>query len=112
MQKCKSLALLHVYLIRSLIVLLQASDGTSTSRVACAILEIAHDARNYDLLNSSLNSLTKKHGQLKGAVEAMVILTMTWLEDVRTKEGEKRWLELVESLRTVTEGKVRHCDSL
>ena len=74
--------------------------------VATAVLEIAHEARNYDLLNLSLNTLSKKHGQLKGTVEAMVNKTMSWLEDILAREGTERWLELVHSLRTVTEGKV------
>lgn len=31
---------------------------------------------------------------------------MGWLDDVKKKDGGK-WLELVETLRSVTEGKVR-----
>lgn len=36
----------------------------------------------------------------------MVELAMGWLEDVRSTRGEPTWLELLETLRTVTEGKI------
>ena len=36
----------------------------------------------------------------------MVELAMTWLEDIRQRDGLEKWLELLETLRAVTEGKV------
>ncbi len=36
----------------------------------------------------------------------MVELVMSYLEDVNKKHGVEKWLELVETLRVVTEGKV------
>lgn len=51
--------------------------------------------------------MSKKHGQLKVAIQALVELVMGWLEDVKTRDGLEKWLELVETLRSVTEGKVR-----
>ena len=36
----------------------------------------------------------------------MVELSMGWLEDIKEKNGLQKWLELVETLRGVTEGKV------
>ena len=50
--------------------------------------------------------LSKKHGQLKAAVQAIVELSMSWLTEVKARDGVERWLELVETLRGVTEGKV------
>ena len=32
---------------------------------------------------------------------------MSWLDEIKQRDGVERWLELVETLRTVTEGKVR-----
>ena len=32
---------------------------------------------------------------------------MTWLDEIKQRDGVDKWLELVETLRTVTEGKVR-----
>jgi len=32
---------------------------------------------------------------------------MSWLDDIKQRDGVEKWLELIETLRTVTEGKVR-----
>ena len=71
------------------------------------VCQLTYDARDYALLNSSINTLSKKHGQLKGAVQAMVELSIEWLEEIKKQDGIEKWLELVETLRVVTEGKVR-----
>lgn len=76
-------------------------------RLAKAALEQCYKARDYVQLNAATNLLSKKHGQLKGVVQAMVELAMTWLAEIRQREGDAKWLELVETLRSVTEGKVR-----
>jgi 26S proteasome regulatory subunit N5 len=55
--------------------------------------------------------LSKKHGQLKGAIQAMVERAMTWLDEIKQRDGTEKWLELIETLRTVTEGKVRRARS-
>ncbi|KZV91331.1 PCI-domain-containing protein [Exidia glandulosa HHB12029] len=83
-----------------------ASDTPSTTRVATAILDIAKDAKDFDLLNSSLNTLSKKHGQMKNVVEAMVKQTSGWTDEIGASAGTERWLQTIETLRTVTEGKI------
>src|SRR6267154_5393132 len=85
----------------------QGSDLKSTTRLVETIIELEYNAREYAQLNSSINVLSKKHGQLKGAIQAMVELAMSWLDDIKQKDGIEKWLELIETLRTVTEGKVR-----
>jgi len=72
-----------------------------------AIVQLEYDARDYAQLNSSISVLSKKHGQLKGAIQGMVELAMSWLDAIKEKDGTEKWLELVETLRAVTEGKVR-----
>ena len=37
---------------------------------------------------------------------------MNWLDEIKNNDGLERWLELVETLRQVTEGKVRSHKSL
>lgn len=69
--------------------------------------ELCYEARDYPLLNSSISILSKKHGQLKGVVQALVEQAIGWLEEIKAREGVSKWLELVETLRTITEGKVR-----
>jgi 26S proteasome regulatory subunit N5 len=78
----------------------------STTRLVKAALQHCYDARDLGLLNSTISTLSKKHGQLKAAVQAIVELSMGWLEDIKQKDGVEKWLELVETLRGVTEGKV------
>ena len=71
-------------------------------------MELEYDARDYAQLNSSISTLSKKHGQLKGAIQVMVEDAMSWLDEIKQRDGVETWLELVETLRTVTEGKARH----
>ena len=81
---------------------------SSTTRLVKTVCQLTYDARDYALLNSSINTLSKKHGQLKGAVQAMVELSIEWLDEIKQRDGVEKWLELVETLRAVTEGKVRY----
>ncbi|KAF8140435.1 hypothetical protein EV363DRAFT_1501513 [Boletus edulis] len=83
-----------------------ASDLPSTIRLAKAALEQCYKARDYGQLNATTNLLSKKHGQLKGVVQAIVEQAMAWLAEIRKREGDAKWLELVETLRSVTEGKI------
>jgi len=32
---------------------------------------------------------------------------MSWLDEIKQRDGVEKWLELIETLRAVTEGKVR-----
>ncbi|EMD41952.1 hypothetical protein CERSUDRAFT_43251 [Gelatoporia subvermispora B] len=83
-----------------------ASDAASTTRLAKEICQLCYEAHDYTLLNSSINALSKKHGQLKVAIQAMVEQAMGWLEEIRQRESTEKWLELIDTLRTVTEGKI------
>jgi 26S proteasome regulatory subunit N5 len=84
----------------------------STTRIANTIVQLAYDAKNYDLLNLNIKTLEKKHGQLKAVVQSVVEQAMAWLEPIKESEGIERWLELIETLRTVTEGKVSSTSEL
>ncbi|KZT05826.1 PCI-domain-containing protein [Laetiporus sulphureus 93-53] len=83
-----------------------ASDAASTTRLVKEICELCYQARDYALLNSSILNLSKKHGQLKVSIQAMVEQAMGWLSEIREREGDEKWLELIETLRNVTEGKI------
>ncbi|OAA47127.1 26S proteasome non-ATPase regulatory subunit 12 [Metarhizium rileyi] len=81
----------------------QASDLASTSRVLVAIVTLCKNAGDWSLLNEQTLVLSKKHSQLKQAVTKMVQTVVGFLEatpDVKTK------LSVIETLRTVTEGKI------
>ncbi|TWU71496.1 hypothetical protein ED733_001694 [Metarhizium rileyi] len=81
----------------------QASDLASTSRVLVAIVTLCKNAGDWSLMNEQTLVLSKKHSQLKQAVTKMVQTVVGFLEatpDVKTK------LSVIETLRTVTEGKI------
>lgn len=85
----------------------QASDLKSTTRLVKDISQLSYNARNYELLNSGIQTLSKKHGQLKVAIQEMVEQAIGWLDEIKKRDGQEKWLQLIETLRTVTEGKVR-----
>ena len=55
-------------------------------------------------MNEQVLLLSKKHGQLKQATTKMVQTVMTFLDETPNLETK---LSVIETLRTVTEGKVR-----
>ncbi|KAI9788167.1 MAG: hypothetical protein M1833_003119 [Piccolia ochrophora] len=81
----------------------QASDLASTSRLLVAIVTICKDAGDWSLLNEQVLLLSKKHGQLKQATTKMVQVVMDFLDDTPDTEVK---LAVIETLRTVTEGKI------
>jgi 26S proteasome regulatory subunit N5 len=54
-------------------------------------------------MNEQVLLLSKKHGQLKQATTRMVQTVMTFLDDTPNLDTK---LSVIETLRTVTEGKV------
>ncbi|KAG6817714.1 hypothetical protein H0H87_004505 [Tephrocybe sp. NHM501043] len=83
-----------------------AADLSSTTRLVKAAVEHCYNAHDFTLLNSTISVLSKKHGQLKAAVQAIVELSIGWLDDIKKAHGVPKWLEVVETLRGVTEGKI------
>ncbi|KAF8756179.1 motif in proteasome subunits, Int-6, Nip-1 and TRIP-15 [Rhizoctonia solani] len=81
-----------------------SADAASTSRLLVAIVKLCRAAQRFDLVNSNITLLAKKHGQLKAATQAMVEEAMTYLPDLESDRA--KWLELIEALRSVTEGKI------
>jgi len=81
----------------------QASDLASTSRVLIAIVTICKDAGDWSLLNDQTLVLSKKHSQLKQAITRMVQTVMGFLDQTPDKKTK---LSVIETLRTVTEGKI------
>lgn len=89
-----------------------AGDLQSTSALLTLIPALTYSlpsTPSYDLLNSNLTLFSKKHGQLKEAVVRMVEKSMALLDELKAKgevDGKNRWLELINTLRDITEGKV------
>jgi 26S proteasome regulatory subunit N5 len=82
----------------------QSSDLASTSRVIVAIVTMCKNSGDWSLLNEQVQVLSKKHGQLKQAITKMVQVVMGFLDDAPNLDVK---LSVIETLRTVTEGKVR-----
>ncbi|KAK4495151.1 hypothetical protein PRZ48_013478 [Zasmidium cellare] len=81
----------------------QSSDLPSTSRILVSVVTIAKNAGDWSLLNEQVQLLSKKHGQLKQAITKMVQVVMGFLDDTPNLETK---LSVIETLRTVTEGKI------
>lgn len=79
------------------------ADMISTGRVLVAIVQICFEAKNWSMLNEHISLLTKRRSQLKQAVAKMVQECCTYVDKTPNKETK---LKLIETLRSVTEGKV------
>lgn len=78
-------------------------DMVSTSRVLVAIVQICYEAKNWTALNEHISLLAKRRSQLKQAVVKMVQECCTYVDEITDEEIK---LKLIDTLRTVTEGKI------
>ncbi|KNE70860.1 hypothetical protein AMAG_14967 [Allomyces macrogynus ATCC 38327] len=78
-------------------------DMHSNARVLVHIVRLCFRTSNLKLLNENIVALSKKHGALKQAIQKMVQEAVTFVDSMPSKETK---LELIETLRTVTEGKI------
>jgi len=81
------------------------ADMMSTSKVLVAIVNLCYEAKDWNLLNEHIILLSKKRSQIKTAVAKMVKQCYTWVKD-QTLPSKEVELKLIETLRTVTEGKI------
>lgn len=79
------------------------ADMVSCSRVLVAIVQICFEAKNWTALNEYIALLVKRRSQLKQAVVKMVQECVTYVDKTPDKETK---LKLIDTLRTVTEGKI------
>lgn len=66
------------------------------------IIDLFHAAHDLAQVNAYLQILSKKHGQLRQAVQKMVERAMEMVQESTGKEK----LDLIETLRDISEGKV------
>jgi 26S proteasome regulatory subunit N5 len=81
----------------------QSSDLPTTSRLLVTIVTISKNTGDWNLLNDQVLLLSKKHGQLKQAISRMVQTVMSFLDETPNMDTK---LSVIQTLRTVTEGKV------
>lgn len=85
----------------------------STAALLTLLVRLCWQAQDLDQLNMQLTIMSKKHGQLKEAVVRMVDEAIPWLAELKQrkadgayKNGKDRWLELLTTIRDITEGKI------
>ncbi|KAJ3257737.1 26S proteasome non-ATPase regulatory subunit 12 [Boothiomyces macroporosus] len=80
-----------------------SADLASNTKVLLAIVELTYQAKDYKLLNENIVLLTKKRALLKQAVTTMIQKVMTFVDEITDMKIK---LELIDTLRTVTDGKI------
>ncbi|XWS65161.1 hypothetical protein CRYUN_Cryun05aG0068100 [Craigia yunnanensis] len=80
-----------------------ASDVAGTKKAVTDILQICFEAKDWKSLNEQIVNLSKKRGQLKQVVTAMVQQAMQYIDE--TPDIETR-IELIKTLNTVSAGKI------
>lgn len=77
--------------------------------MALEILRLCWRAKDLKALNANILVLAKRRGQLKSVLVDVVREAMKYVEELAVKEDK---VELITTLRTVSEGKVRRrCSS-
>lgn len=81
----------------------QASDLPSSQRVLTEIVRLLRSKNQWSRLNETVQVLSKKHGQLKTAIQTLVQEVIAGLDqapDLKTK------ITCIENLREISEGKI------
>merc|ERR1712038_1519413 len=81
------------------------ADMHSTSKILVAVVKLCYEAKEWSLLNEHIILLTKRRSQIKTAVTKMVQQCYAWVKEGQLPSREVE-LKLIETLRTVTEGKI------
>ncbi|XP_038211930.1 26S proteasome non-ATPase regulatory subunit 12 [Zerene cesonia] len=79
------------------------ADMASTARILVTVVQICFEAKNWTALNDHIILLSKRRSQLKQAVVKMVQECCMYVDKTPDKETK---IKLIETLRTITEGKI------
>ncbi|KAI6226183.1 26S proteasome non-ATPase regulatory subunit 12 [Aphelenchoides fujianensis] len=79
------------------------ADMRSNSRILRHMVKLAFDAKNWDLLNETIVGMSKKRALIKYAIKNMVKDCCEMVDKVPDETERNR---LIETLRTVTAGKI------
>ncbi|GMP25495.1 hypothetical protein CsSME_00002334 [Camellia sinensis var. sinensis] len=80
-----------------------AGDVAGTKKAVTDILQLCFEARAWKTLNDQIVLLSKRRGQLKQAVTAMVQQAMQYIDETPDIESK---IELIKTLNNVSAGKV------
>lgn len=80
-----------------------SGDVAGTKKAATDILQLCYEARAWRTLNDQIVLLSKRRGQLKQAVTAMVQQAMQYIDETPDIESK---VELIKTLNSVSAGKI------
>jgi len=80
-----------------------SGDANSSGRVMVQAVKLCYECKNMEKLNDMIIVFTKKRSQLKAAVTKMVQEAYTYVDLTQDMPVK---MKLIETLRTVTEGKI------
>lgn len=85
-----------------------AADARSTVVVCTALLNACWQCKDFKAINEHLSILTKRRAQLQKVIESVIQQGAKFVKqvDVSTPAGEEKQRELIETLRTVSAGKM------
>jgi 26S proteasome regulatory subunit N5 len=85
-----------------------AADAKSTVLVCTAIIQACWDAKDYKGVNEHISILTKRRAQLQKAIESVIQHGAKLAKEIDTTQSgaEEIQRELIETLRTVSSGKM------
>lgn len=85
-----------------LLIFYKGNDAVSTGKLLCCITDLCYQLKDFKALKENILLLSKRRGQLKQAIKAMIKSVMKYLDEVdyNTK------IELIDTLLKVTEGRV------
>ena len=76
----------------------------STGRILVKVVQLCFEAKDYDRLKENILLFSRRRGQLKQAVVKMVQEVCTYVDKLPNRDLQ---YQLIDTLRSVTEGKVR-----
>lgn len=82
---------------------MQGCDTHSTTRILCGIVRLCFSTQRFDLLNEQILALSKRRSQIKQSVTEMIKLCCTYVDSITDEANQ---LKLIETLRSVTAGKI------
>ncbi|GIX63323.1 26S proteasome non-ATPase regulatory subunit 12 [Babesia caballi] len=80
-----------------------ARDGESNARICTFIIQLLYDIRDFPNVSYYLVLLSRKRGQLKAAITAMVNLAKSWIPEIEDMEAK---MSLITTLNHITLGKM------
>jgi len=80
-----------------------AADQKSTVMLATAIVQLCHDCGEWQILNEYILLLCKRRAQLKKVIQTIVQIALKFVDDT---PDQKTKITLIETLRTVSSGKM------